>query len=260
MAGRKGYVDPAYLESLAKFVRHLKQRSYELMRVAPGQRIADLGCGPASDTLALGALVGAAGRVIGIDNDPQMIAEAERRRLQADGALPVEHRLADARAMPFDDGHFDACRCERLFQHLAPPEPGMREMVRVTRRGGWIVALDTDWGSASIDSAETGIERRIARARAERWLPNGYAGRQLFRLFAAHGLADISVELHPLLTRDYGFARQAGVLDQVESEALAAGEVTEDELGRWRADLEKADAEGLFFGAVMQVLIAGRKP
>jgi ubiquinone/menaquinone biosynthesis C-methylase UbiE len=175
MDGAKGPVDAAYLESIARFVRPLKERSYAPMRAAPGQRIADLGCGPASDTLALGALVGPAGRVTGVDNDPAMIAAAEARRAQAGGAANVEHLLADAEALPFPDRSFDACRCERLFQHLGDPAHAMAEMARVTRRGGWIVALDTDWGSAAIGAAETEIERRIARVRAERWLPNGYA-------------------------------------------------------------------------------------
>jgi hypothetical protein len=48
-------------------------------------------------------------------------------------------------------------------------------------------------------------------------------------------------------------------LDETEQEALAADIITSDELQRWRDSLECAEAEGVFFGTVSMVLVAGRK-
>ena len=53
-ARSKGYVDAAYLDAAAKLMKTFKQLTYERMRVQPGQRILDLGCGPATDTIPLG--------------------------------------------------------------------------------------------------------------------------------------------------------------------------------------------------------------
>lgn len=260
MTHPKGYVSSDYLRMVAESVKHLKQRTYELMRVQPGQQVLDVGCGPASDTLQLGALVGSAGQVFGVDHDQGMIDEARQRARQAGVAAWVKHQRADFASLPFETGTFDACRSERLFQHLPDPAPTMAEMVRVTKGGGWIAVLDTDWGSASIDTTETDIERRLARVHADQAANNGYSGRRLYRLFRQQGLVDIKVEVHANWSTDYAFVRPATLLTAVERIALANGIVTEDELRRWHADLEQADADGLFFGCANQMLVAGRKP
>ena len=51
MSQPKGYVDPEYLQVAAQVVQQSKQRSYTYMHVQPGQRLLDVGCGPATDTI-----------------------------------------------------------------------------------------------------------------------------------------------------------------------------------------------------------------
>jgi ubiquinone/menaquinone biosynthesis C-methylase UbiE len=78
-----GYVDVTYLERAAEHARQDKQLSYAAMRVQPGFRVLDVGCGPASDTIALAGLVGERGEVVGVDYDEEMVAEANRRAVAA---------------------------------------------------------------------------------------------------------------------------------------------------------------------------------
>ncbi|MGD0611429.1 MAG: methyltransferase domain-containing protein [Anaerolineales bacterium] len=257
----KGYVDSDYLQMAASLMQPFKQRTYSLMQIRPGQRVLDIGCGPGTDTIPLVQLVGSLGQVIGVDHDPGMVAEAERRAAAAGLSTWVKHIQADAtKGLPCPSGIFDACRSERLFQHLAHPEQALAEIIRVTRSGGWIVALDTDHGTRSIDSTEVDIERRLARVAAERCLTNGYAGRQLYRLFQEAGLTEIHVETISIAFTDYALCREADFLDQVEQEALSAGIISAAELRRWRASLEKASAEGCFFASGTGAILAGRRP
>jgi ubiquinone/menaquinone biosynthesis C-methylase UbiE len=78
-----GYVSPAYLDTAAAFVADAKRLSHERMHLFAGATVLDVGCGPGTDTMALALLVGEEGFVHGIDRDPAMVAEAERRAAAA---------------------------------------------------------------------------------------------------------------------------------------------------------------------------------
>ena len=256
----KGYVNSDYLRMVAASVRHIKQRTYELMQVQPGQRVLDVGCGPASDTIELAKLVGPEGQVVGVDYDQAMVDEAERCAKEAGVAGWVTHRRADSGALPFGSDTFDSCRSERLFQHLLDPSATVAEMVRVTKPGGLVILLDTDWGTASMDAAETDLERRMARVHADMLANNGYSGRQLYRLLKQHGLVDVQVEVYPNWSTSYAFAREATLIPEVERIALETGALTPEKVQGLRSQMEQADAEGTFFACVNQMLVAGRVP
>jgi ubiquinone/menaquinone biosynthesis C-methylase UbiE len=259
MSKPRGYVDTGYLEMAARVVASYKERTYALMLVETGHRVLDVGCGPGTDTIPLAQLVGVSGRVVGVDFDEAMVAEADERAQEAGVRAWTTHRSADATSLPFEDGYFDSVRSERLFQHLTAPARALSEMTRVTRRDGWVVVLDTDWMTLSFDTGEIDIEQRLKDYKIAETLYNATAGRQLRRLFIQQGLEDLSVEVLPISGTDYGLGRQGALLDEVEQGALAAGLVTSDELERWRSSLEQADAQGVYFGTVNQVLVAGRK-
>jgi ubiquinone/menaquinone biosynthesis C-methylase UbiE len=259
MSQAKGYVDPEYLRVIGNLLNHIKQRSYALMQIQPGHKVLDLGCGPGTDTISLAPFVGVNGQVIGVDYDEVMILEAEQRAEQAGVNTWVRHQRVDAMSLPFETDYFDSCRSERLFQHLTNPAQALSEMARVTKSGGWVVVLDTDWGSLSTDSDNTDIERRLARFLAESALHNGYSGRKLYRLFQQQNLADISFEVFPVATTNYALARQATQADKSEQEALKAGVITAMELHRWQTGLEQADSDGIYFSSVNLMMFAGRK-
>ena len=195
---------------------------------------------------------------VGVDADAAMIAEAERRAEQAGCRAWCPHQQADATALPLETGAFDACRSERLFQHLHAPARALAEMARVTKPGGWVVVLDADWGTLSIDTPEVEIERRLVRVHAERELNNGYAGRQLYRLFKQQQLVDLTMESRPFQVTNYALLRYLTSMDTVERDAVAAGLITEEGLHRWRQSLEQTEAEGTFFAHVIGVWVAGR--
>ena len=256
----QGYVDAAYLDTVQSLLADCKRLTYEQMRIQPGLKVLDVGCGPGTDTIALAPSVGPSGQVIGVDHDADMIAEAEKRAQKAGVSAWVTHERADATALPFAADHFDACRCERLFEHLHEPAKALSEMARVTRPGGWIVALDSDWGSLSMDTSEIETERRHVRFFTEHILNNGYSGRQLYRLFKQRGLVDVSAQMCGVSFTDYAFARRVMLMDRCERGAVASGVVSAQDLERLHAYWERADADGVFFASMSMILVSGRKP
>ena len=254
-----GHVDSTYLDMAAQILSAAKRRTYELMGLQVGHRVLDLGCGPASDTIALADLVGETGEVHGVDFDPEMVEEANVRAMAAGLDERVLHRQADAAALPFDDDFFDACRSERVFQHLPDPAAGLAEMIRVTRPGGRIVVLDTDFGSLSIASEVSELERTVAE-HYRSMMNSPFAGRMLYRSFKAAGLDDVSVEVVPIAVDDLSVFSETFVLARVLEAAEDAGVLTDDEVRHFRADLEQAAEIGGFFASVQQLLVTGRKP
>lgn len=75
----------------------------EAARVAPGDRVLDVGCGCGATTLELADRVGPAGHVVGIDVSAPMLARARERVHRANAEL----RLGDATTLPLEPAAFD---------------------------------------------------------------------------------------------------------------------------------------------------------
>jgi hypothetical protein len=131
-------------------------------------------------------------------------------------------------------------------------------MVRVTKPGGWVVVLEPDWSTLSINTPEVDLEQRLSRYRLEHVMHNGYVGRQLLGLFRRQQFTEITIELRPIYATDHALIRYGSLLDEVEAGALAAAVISEEELYRWRQSLEQVQTEEASFSLATLVLVAGR--
>jgi SAM-dependent methyltransferase len=104
--------------------------------------VLEVGCGLGGALMTIAA-ANPAGRYVGIDLSENMVAEA--RRSANEVGVAAEFRTGDATVLDFADDEFDAVRAERVLQWLPDPQAAVAEMIRVTRPGGRIVLLDTDW-------------------------------------------------------------------------------------------------------------------
>jgi ubiquinone/menaquinone biosynthesis C-methylase UbiE len=172
-------------------VLEVERRATELLRLEPGGRVLELGCGTGEDTRRLAALVGAAGEAVGIDASETMITVA-RKRNDETGAGATFH-VGDATAVDYPDGTFDAVRCERLLIHVPEPPVVLAEMVRLTRPGGRVLVIDVDYDHLVVDLPDVDLTHRVVHAMGDS-MASGYIGRQLPRLFQAAGLADVGYE------------------------------------------------------------------
>lgn len=112
--------------------------------VAPrrGQRILDLAAGTGASSVAL-ARSGA--EVVAADFSPGMIAEGERRHGAGSpgGGIPnLTFVRADATALPFDDGEFDAVTMSFGLRNVNDPKRALEELLRVTKPGGRLVVCE----------------------------------------------------------------------------------------------------------------------
>jgi SAM-dependent methyltransferase len=115
--------------------------AYLLDRLAAGQDVLDVGCGPGTITVGIGSLV-APGRVVGIDAAEEIVDRAR----QDEHPVNVSYEVADVYSLPFDDGSFDVVHAHQVLQHLSEPVAALGEMRRVLRPGGIVAVRDGDFG------------------------------------------------------------------------------------------------------------------
>ncbi|MFP4242390.1 MAG: methyltransferase domain-containing protein [Chitinispirillaceae bacterium] len=245
------YVDSNYLRQAASITAPVKKYSYSQLQCRSDSRILDAGCGPGIDTAVLSESFSQEGTTVGIDIDLHMVKDAYAR-----SARNVLYNQSSICQLPFKTGYFDACRSERVFQHLPSPEDALREMIRVTRKGGRIVVVDTDHSAMSVDTPEVDIEWRLRRIHTERF-QHGYAGRSLYRLFRKAGMSNVEVKSFVIHTTSYPVFRFACEFDSLCLLAMSKGVVTEKEIGFFKESLERNDTQGTFFGTMNMMVVSG---
>jgi SAM-dependent methyltransferase len=106
----------------------------EAAGVAPGQAVLDVACGTGVVARTAADRMGGRGRVAGVDLNQGMLAVAGRLRPD------IEWHQADAAALPFPDGSFDAVLCQSALMFFPDRVGALREMARVAA-AGWTVAV-----------------------------------------------------------------------------------------------------------------------
>jgi SAM-dependent methyltransferase len=221
-----------------------------LLALRPGLRVADLGCGAGQLGRLLWPALAPHGRVHGFDADPAQLSLA--RTLGLPGGQFEE---ADARDVPRRDGSYDRVVCQALLVHQSRPREFIREMVRLTRAGGLVAAIEPLLPVSSEHPAiEPDQEAQAARAHAlaahaavESGLGSWSIAQDLPQLFADCGLDFVVSSPHPGV-----FAVLAGSRGTPEQRLLR----TLTDPAEERAERELQDALSASAGAVAEDLRA----
>jgi arsenite methyltransferase len=110
-------------------------------RLAPGERVLDLGCGAGTDTLVAAQMVGAGGRVTGIDMTPEMLAKARAAAAEM-GVTNVEFVEGEAERLPFADASFDVVISNGVIDLVPDKDAVFAELYRVLAPGGRMQIAD----------------------------------------------------------------------------------------------------------------------
>lgn len=114
------------------------------VRIRPGDRVLDAGCGTGRFLAPLAGLAAPGGVVHGIDLTPEHVALAAARAEHA--ACPVQLRRGDLLDLPYPEGAFDVVWCANTVQYLDDDAltRALAELVRVLRPGGMLAVKELD--------------------------------------------------------------------------------------------------------------------
>lgn len=239
-------------------VNRYKKKTYQLLNIASGSSVLDIGCGTGDDVLALAELVGPDGKVVGIDNSKSLIEEANQKLKQTQ--FPVEFRVGDVYKLDLADNTFDGCRADRVFMHLHDRQQALSEMIRVTRPGGRIVVNGPDWDTLIVEAPDRDLTRKIIDHYVEHLVLNPWSGRELYKLLQQVGLENVVVaDTATFVLLDFSTAKQLWKFDEVADLIREENPILADKVESWESYLKQADDEGVFFGAVTGFTVVGEK-
>jgi demethylmenaquinone methyltransferase / 2-methoxy-6-polyprenyl-1,4-benzoquinol methylase len=123
--------------ALLSFGQDPRWRRFLVSRIEAGPRQTVLDVATGTGAVARELLARTGCTVVGLDQSPEMLAEARRR-------LPATVKLVEGSAeeLPFPDGTFDALTFTYLLRYVRDPAAVLRELTRVVRPGGTIAGLE----------------------------------------------------------------------------------------------------------------------
>ena len=114
---------------------------WQLGRLAPGERVLDLGSGAGTDSLIAAQMVGEDGHVTGIDMTPEMLTKARAAAGEMEAAN-VEFVESEAEQLPFLDASFDVVISNGVIDLIPDKDAVFAEIFRVLSPGGRIQIAD----------------------------------------------------------------------------------------------------------------------
>src|SRR5581483_5594242 len=128
--------------SLLSFGQDPRWRRFLVSRTEaqPLDTVLDVACGTAAVSLELVRQKDCF--VVGLDRSAEMLDVGRQRVMLAGATKKIRLQEGDARALPFEDGLFDAVTFTYLLRYVEDPAATLRELARVLKPGGTLAGLE----------------------------------------------------------------------------------------------------------------------
>lgn len=122
---------------------HLLLKLQSMKESSPHLTLLDVGSGSGTISASFAKLI-PDGHVTGIDLNPNILPRA-RAVAEIAGVKNIEFQQGSVYKLPFADETFDVAFCHQVLVHIGTPWDALREMLRVTKRGGVVAAREGDY-------------------------------------------------------------------------------------------------------------------
>jgi ubiquinone/menaquinone biosynthesis C-methylase UbiE len=199
------------------------EESLMKLEIKPDMKIVDVGCGTGSVSFMISPIVGERGVVVGVDSNQHAINYCNEIA-RGNAILNTKFMLADAMNLDFESHTFDIAYSRFLFQHIKKPKKALREMVRITKRGGTVMVEDCDlftWLVYPKNESVSKLWHWYESIQVERGT-DPEIGRKLYAMFLDEGL-EPSVDVYSksvYLNRSVFWKSITAVLEKINGEEL----------------------------------------
>jgi arsenite methyltransferase len=233
-----------------------RRQVLQALDLRAGEHVLDIGSGPGLLANGMAISVGQDGRVCGIDTSEDMLAMSRTRC--ADKPW-TEFRRADATELPFPDDSFDAAVSTQVYEYVANVPAALKELYRVTRPGGRVLIMDTDYGSFVIHTKDKVRMARVLSAWDEHFVHAGLP-RTLSRQLRDASFTIRQRDVIPMFNPEYEentFAK--GALSIMASFAVGRKGVSQEEANAWLAEFADLGKRGEFFFSLNRYIFVADK-
>ncbi len=193
------------------------------------------------------------GEVWGIEHSGAQLARAPRDQVN------LHFLQGDAHHLPFDENRFDVVYCRYLLEHVADPQRVVREMRRVAKPGGRVLAQENNILVNVLEPPCPHFEQvwRQFVVLQERLGGDALVGRKLFRLYRAAGFQRVELGIQPEVHwaglpsfRTWIvnlIGNVTGAAESLRTHGLASQREMDDAVAQMRALLDHPDGCAYFY-------------
>jgi SAM-dependent methyltransferase len=257
--------------ALAAMVARLEQRGghpsfaamlhayLDRVPLASARSVLDLGCGTGVAARAVASRPEFAGRIVGIDLSPHMVAAARRLAHEQGLAERITFQIGDSQALEETDAACDVVIAHTLMSHVPAPGAVLAEAARVVRPGGTVAIFDIDPASLTFGTEDPEYGRRMEGAISSALLANPRLMRTMPLLLRRAGL-ELVDSLAWVISEMGKGDFWVGALDSFLVLVPEAGMLSLDDIQAFVDIQRRASAEGTFFASANYYAYLARRP
>jgi SAM-dependent methyltransferase len=217
-----------------RWVRDVRRRLAEVLRLRAGSRVVDVGCGTGA---VVAGMVAEGVAATGVDSSEVMIALARQRH------PGCTFEVGGAERLPIESASLAGYRAERVLQHVGDPVVVVSEARRVLAPGGRIAVQDTDYDGWAVASDDVRTTRALIRALGDS-VAHRSAGLSYRSWFTDAGFTEVSVE--GIMYVETSLDACEPLLNILVNTGMNAGVVSADQGFSWLAEQRRRSETGRF--------------
>jgi ubiquinone/menaquinone biosynthesis C-methylase UbiE len=246
------------LESLYMTSDVIAQREATLKHVnlSHGDSVLDIGSGPGFLCESVAALVGAAGKVVGVDISRDLVLRSARRN-----SRPwLSFRTGDATALEDPDATYDVVLCTQVAEYIADVDAAIAETRRVLKPGGVAVFVATDWAGV-IWHSDNPTRMSEVMSSWEAHCAHPRLPRSLRRHLIDAGLEVHTASVFPILNLEWDDdSYSKGISMLIHDFVAARSDVDAESLSSWYDELKQLSDSGRYFFSSSRFIFRATRP